>query len=187
MAASIVLIKTINYRGANEEWSNKYHFDGGAPADQAKWLTFANAVWAEERKIFTNAVNLQRVIGYTADGTPADFAWTNVSPGTLVATGGSPCPGDCATWIRWTTARHDSRGHPVYLRNYYHNAYYSTGGQVDLVLPLLKVAMETYGSTWTAGHSDGSVTHKRTGPDSLGATGRAASTFISRRKLKRRG
>jgi len=51
-AASIKIVKKISWKGGIQEWSNRYHFDGGAPADLTKWTTFADAVVAAERHCF---------------------------------------------------------------------------------------------------------------------------------------
>src|SRR4051794_11957545 len=70
MAASIVLIKAFLYRGSSEEYTNTYHFDGGAPATQAAWLILDNAVRAEEKKILGPTQSIVRTLGYTAPDTP---------------------------------------------------------------------------------------------------------------------
>lgn len=186
MAASLIVIKSFPYRGSGEEWSNRYHFDGGAPEDETKWLALDVAVRAAEKLILLNNCTIVRSIGYAEDDTPAVFERTASTVGTINPIADHLAPGDCCTWIRYTTARRDARGHPVYLRNYYHNAYYE-GANADLPTASLLTAMGTYASSWVAGFSDGTVTHKRTGPDSLGATGHSVSPWISRRKLKRRG
>jgi len=187
MAASIVVVKEITYRGAPEEYSNTYHFDGGPPATQAAWLTFDNNVRAAEKAIYrTGHVVIKRTIGYASDETPAEWARTFDTQCTG-AYNGLLTPGDCAVWIRYQTDRRDSRGHPVFLRNYYHPAYHDDPGAVDSVAAGQRAALSIYAAAWVAGFSDGSVTHKRTGPDSLGATAHGVAVYIGRRKLKRRG
>jgi hypothetical protein len=185
MAASIVIVKWMAYRGSLEEWSNRYHFDGGAPDTDAKWLALDNAIRAAEKLIFTNEVSIIRSLGYTADDTPAVWSRTSTTTGTLTKGTGIKTPGDAACWIRYSTARTDARGHPVYLRNYYHGVL--SQPDPDFFFTNQQTAFATYGAAWVAGFSDGTVTHKRTGPDSLGATGHQVSTYIARRKLKRRG
>lgn len=187
MAASIVLIKAFPYRGGVEEYSTRYHFDGGAPATDAAWLTLDNNIRAEEKKILPTNQNIERTLGYSADGTPAVYERTFATAGTLAIGTNQLAPGDCAAWIRYATARRDSRGHPVYLRNYYHGVLFAPGSP-DTFLAAQRTLFLAYGGIWTTtGFTDGSIFHKRTGPDSLGATATAASNFIGRRRLKRRG
>jgi|SRR5215213_11107782 len=187
MAASLLVIKQFTYKGSLEEWGNRYHFSGGAPADDAHWLTFDSAVRTAEKAILNVQTSIVRTLGYEADDEPSVWARTATTVGTLAPSTSQIMPGDVAASIRYSTARRDSRGHPVYLRNYYHGGFRSTSGDLDTLIAAYKTALETYGSAWVAGFSDGTVTHPRTGPDSLGATGTFVSPFFGRRKLKRRG
>lgn len=187
VAASIVHVIGFNYRGVTEFYSVKQHFDGGPPADQTKWLALDTAIRADMKVILPSSASIDKTIGYAADDEPAEFLRDATTVGTLSVGTGIRTPGDCAVWVRWTTARRDSRGHPVYLRNYFHPAYATSSSAPDTILAAQKTALLALGAGWVAGYSDGDVTHKRTGPDSLGATGHSASDNIGRRKLKRRG
>ena len=186
MAASLVLVKSFTYRGAAEEFSNRYHFDGTPALTDAEWLALDLAVRAQEKTVFPSHVSIIRSIGYLSDTGPAD--WTRSA--TLAGTGsfgGERAPGDCAGWIRWETGERDSRGHPVYLRNYYHGVMMASGTDPDNIYSDQRAAYDAYGGAWVTGFSDGTTTRHRCSPSGTPATGHHWSLQVGRRLLKRRG
>jgi hypothetical protein len=192
--SSLTIIKTFTYRGAAEEFSNTYHFNGGTPADAAAWKALADAVIAQEKTIHESDTVIVRAIGHKAGVTAADWiydyaAHTASVPGTLAAGTGAMVPGDVAAWVRWSTTAKTSKGKPIFLRSYYHgmrNNGSSTSNR-DLIQASTKTALLAYAAAWVTGFSDGTNTYTRAGPN--GATGGTpvACTYLTTRTLERRG
>ena len=65
---SIKIVKQMDYLGAPRQWSNRYHFNGGTPADGTHWTTLADAVVAAEKAIYKAATDFSIVhaFGYAA-------------------------------------------------------------------------------------------------------------------------
>jgi hypothetical protein len=60
----LTIVKRFPYRGdANEEWSNQYHLTGSIPADSTAWKTLADALIAEEKKLYTSGTKVIRAYG----------------------------------------------------------------------------------------------------------------------------
>jgi hypothetical protein len=192
--ASITIIKSFTYRGAAEEYSNKYYLSGDIPADAAAWRTLFDALVAQEKTLYLSTVTVVRGYGHDSDDPNADSVWTvdlTVSPntpvaGTLSATGGLESPGDCAVWARWKTSRNNTRGKPIYLRKYYHPAFVSSSGPWDAVLASQVTALNAFGLKMMDGtFLDGRTIRSRTHAETLISHG--SSTYVTTRTLKRRG
>lgn len=186
---SITSIKSFTYRDAPEEWSNRYHFSGEPPADQAGWVTLAQALATIEKPCFDTSVTIVRMYGYLADGDDAvavvDFTVSPLTPVHGTATlSGDLAPGDAAGTVRWLTDRRTSKGKPIYLRKYLHGVQQDTTDK-DKITAAMLTAYGTYGtallSPW------GSTTNALC--DSLGVavTAPHASPWVTTRTLKRRG
>jgi hypothetical protein len=171
--ASIKVVKSFTYRGSAHLWSNRYHFDGGAPASSGAWLTLANAVTAAEKAIFGSPCTITQVVGYDAASDSPIYSNTYSLAGTLSLTGTEQATGDSCALARFTTTQRTTKNHPVYLFNYWHSVVKATSGAGDDLLPAQKTAMLAYANAWIAGFSDGTVTHHRAGPN--GAVAQAAT------------
>lgn len=203
-ATGLTIVKRFLYRGdASEEYSNSYWFKPvDPPADADAWKALFDAVVAEEKKVYSGAVEVIRAYGYDDDtghkpedtGTVSPAVWSEdlrvaplaVIPGTLATTGGVQMPGDDAVWVRWKTQRRTvPGGKPIYLRKYFHLAWSTTGGG-DNILAAQKTALLAFGAFMYGGTLPGSRTITTPGRlDTIEGTG--ASSFITTRTLKRRG
>jgi hypothetical protein len=185
---SIVIVKSGPYRGSDRQWSNRYHFEGDLPPDSAHWQTFADAIVADEKAIYTSIMEIVQAVGYdasTATSTNPHGDAVFSADYTTAGTGGpwatsDPSPGDAASIIRYSTPARSSKNHPVYLFNYYHGCW-SVAGSPDTLNAALKTALEAYGTAWLTGYSDGAETHERCGPRGAVATSRRVDPFVRHR------
>lgn len=190
---SLTLVKIFQYRGNDEEWSNTYFMTGDVPSDAASWKTLADAVIAQEKTLYPSTTHVVRAIGHDAGESVAvwsyDYAAHAASvAGTLTGADLEPAGGDTANWLRWSTDQLTSRGKPIYLRSYFHPAYWDGSATTDDTNPAWITNAEAYGAAWVTGFVDGdSTTHHRAGPHGVVGITPVASTFTTTRTLERRG
>jgi hypothetical protein len=182
---SIKVQKTILFNGVARTWSNRYHFAGGTPADNAHWTTLANNVTAAEKAVISANCSIINVLGYAAGSEIPVFQKSYSLAGTF-AGGSFPQATQACGLIRYSTAVRTSRNHPIYLFNYYHDVYATSNGSGrDTVLAAQVTAYSTYANAWIAGFSDGTTTYNRAGPNGASATGVTIEPFITHRDLRK--
>lgn len=185
---SIVITKQFTYRGAAKRFTNRYHFEGAVPADNAAWATLAGHIIDDEKTCLPPEVEIVQADGYdasTATSTnphgDAVFTQTYTTVGTGdFTTDGLAAPGDCAVFVRYTTDARSSKNHPVYLSNYYHGVYRDST-DADLVATSQKDAFQTYAANWLVGYTDGTGVRPRCGPRGAVSTNRAVSPYVRHR------
>lgn len=189
---SITIVKSFLYRGAQEEFSNKYHFSGGAPSDTPGWKTLADAIISAERQTVNGGVTFVRAYGYNA-GTVASVAQIDYeqSPNVVVtgALGASavPAPGDAAATIRWLTPNLNSRGKKIYLRKYMHGVLLAAEDGATSADTMLATQFTKFG-VFAAKMIDGTLPGgvKYCGPQGAVASAPQVGEFITTRTLRRR-
>lgn len=180
---SVRSVKHFKYRGNPiQQWSNRYHFDGSAPADTAAWVALFDALVALERPCNDAGTHWDACYGYAPGSQVAVASKAYAVAGTLSSTGTIGTPGDCAIVLRQATTKRSIKNHPVYCFSYFHDALMSSSSSDnDTPLPAQVTAIDALGAAWLAGIVGGSRTYKRTTPDGHLVTGHAVSTWISHR------
>jgi hypothetical protein len=181
---SIKVTKSFTYRGVVRNFSNRYHFNGGTPADSAHWTTLSDLVVTREKAIFLSNVTIISTTGYAAGSDVPVFSKTYATAGTLSPGTSVLTPGDVAALVRYATTARTTKNHPVYLFNYYHGARLLSGS-ADAIDTGQSAAMSTYAGQWIAGMSDGTITCVRAGPNGATATGSIVEAFVTHRDLPR--
>jgi len=178
---SIKVIKTMPFKGGTKRWSNRYHFNGGTPANSTQWTALSDAVVTAEKAIFGSIVTIVETVGYNAGSDVPVFSKTYSTVGTCAASGNYP-PGEVAGLMRWSTTARTSKNHPIYLFNYWHKPIVKTvSGQEDAIVSGQATAYETYAAAWISGFSDGAHTLVRAGPNGATATGHQAEEYVTHR------
>ena len=186
---SIKIVKTMPYRGAIRSWSNRHHLSGGTPSDLTHWDTLADAIVAAEKLIYsadTGDVTIVNAIYYDAGSDLPIGNKTYSQLGTGTTLGGTQAPGDCAALIRFSTTARSAKNHPIYLFSYMHGPKVLTDPvQADKLATNYQSALQTYANAWVTGFSDGTVTHKRAGPNGAVAQGAFIEDYVTHRDLPR--
>jgi hypothetical protein len=178
---SIKIVKSFSYKNQGRTFSNRYHFNGGTPADAAHWHTLMDNVTAIEKTLFPSSCKITEAVGYAAGSDLPVASKTYSLTGTNAASG-TQAPGDTVMLLRWSTAARSVKNHPVYLFNYYHGAVMrAETNDNDLVATAQLTALGTFAADWISGFSDGTLTLVRAGPNGATATGSLAEEFLTHR------
>ena len=183
-SASIKVVKEFQYRGQTRLWSNRYHFDASVPADATKWGTFSDAIVNAEKACLNQTVTgviFRETLGYAPGSDVPVYTKTYATNGTFAPAGAPATPGDCALMLRYSTSTRTTKNHPLYLYNWYHGIFCSNATNPDVPIAAQVTAFNTYAAAWVTGFSDGTVTHRRCGPNGDLALGYLTSSVIRHR------
>jgi hypothetical protein len=180
----VVIKSTTPYLGSTKTWSNDYHANGGVPASNTAWDTLFDAIVNAQKASMITDQHIVEAVGYVGTSTVSVHSKTYTTAGTLTVSGGSVVPIDVAALLRWATAARTSKGHPIYLFNYFHGIRSDTSDR-DTLHATQKTAIDTYATAWLTGFSDGTNTYVRAGPRGANATARVTKTLLTHRDFPR--
>jgi hypothetical protein len=180
----VVVKSTSPYLGSTKVWSNDYHANGGVPATNTAWDTLFDAIVAAQKACMVTDQHIVEAIGYVGTSTISVHSKAYTTAGTLSVSGGNACPIDTAALLRWSTAARTSKGHPIYLFNYFHGVR-SDSSDRDVLHTTQRTAIDTYATAWLAGFSDGTNSYVRAGPRGANATARLTKTLLTHRDFPR--
>lgn len=190
-AAGVTLVNTFKYRGADEEWSNTYHFHGDAPDNDFDWTNLIVQLATKVGVAMSDLVTCIRGYGYADTDDDAVFTYDLLAHGFEVVgsvdtTGAYIAPGDAAATVRWKTARTNSKGKPIYLRKYYHSVILAgdTADAYDSLQSDYRTAINTMATDLLTPDTDWPGL---AGPDGVIPGAVFTSPYATTRTLKRRG
>lgn len=181
--SSIVVQKSMLWRGVAHVWSNRYYLNN-VPPDNAHWTTLSDAITAAEKAIYTNENTIVKTIGYLAGSDVPVFTKTYALTGTGGWATTTLQAKEVAQLIRYSTSQRTSKNHPVYLFNYYHGVSNQGSSFPDQAASSQFTAYGTYANAWVSGFSDGTTTYKKTGPHGAVAQAYVVEQYLTHRDFR---
>lgn len=180
---SVRIVKTFPFKGGSRLFSNRYHFNGGTPADDTHWHTLMDNIVTAEKAIAAAHVVITEAIGYAAGSDVPVSTKVYSTAGTHTVASTNSVPGECAALVRFSTSARSTKNHPIYLFNYYHGLMGNVDGtgHADLLAASYKTSLQTYATSWISGFSDGTITVVRASPNGAVATGSIVEEYFTHR------
>lgn len=184
-SGSIRIVKTIEWKGGTQEWSNRYHFDGTLPADSATWEILADNVVDAEAPCFPADIVIVKAVGYGPATDVPVYSKDYATAGTGAFGGEDRQAAEVVALAKYSTTKRSTKNHPVYLFNYFHGVTCHSATALDFLFTDQKTALQTYVDTWVGGFIDGTDTHRRVAPDGSGAVDATVETYVTHRDFPR--
>lgn len=118
----VAIVKSTNFRGVEQEFSNVYHYRAPGPGPVTNPDAIINEIVAIERDLHATVVNFKRASLWSSGGTPAQNQMIHQM--TLTGTGATAQNGamdrERAVLMQWPAGL-SVTGKPVFLRKWYHS------------------------------------------------------------------
>lgn len=182
------------YKGGDHAWSCRFHLTE-LPPTSGDWSDLVDAVWGNETAGLAHgvldSVHLTEARGYSGvSGAPAVYDQLITENVGDIPTTGDIQTAYVAALPAWTTDARNSRGQPIYLRNFVHGvklASASPGAAIDSTQLAALAAWANQFSDAGGGFDVDGTIYKRCAPGgAVGLTG-TCREYPNHRVLARRG
>ncbi len=175
-------------KGATKPWSMTFHLDT-AIADLTAFEDLTDYLWngatGQLANCFYSDVSLVGWDYYPAGTDISTHNKTLSLAGSRSDTGTTAYASDTAALLRYTTAARTSKGHPIYLFNYFHGVHNSNGGTEDEMVTGQRTNIAAFGTHFVSGMTVDSVTYKRAGPNGATATDSECEQYVTHRDFRK--
>jgi hypothetical protein len=178
---SVKIVRVGSYRAGSKQWSNRFHFAGGTPADLTHWTTLVNNIVAAEKPCLSPDAGYVEAVCYAAGSDLPLHTISLSGSGSMSGSGANAVPLETCALLRWTTDQRTSKNHPIYLFSYMHDVFVANTGSHEAVLAAERTLLSAYAASWTSGFSDGTNTYPRAGPNGAVAQSGTCEQYFSHR------
>lgn len=181
--AGIKFVYSFSYQGNTKQFSQLWHFTGGAWQDQTHFDTMSDAVWNEIKSVTCSRVTLVETVGYNPGSSLPVYTKSYGASGTYTDTSNPQAHGEACMLWRFSTTQRSTKNHPIYLFKWFHGTQTDGATSPDTLRSGIHSSCSSVIAAIVAGLSDGTLTRVYCGPRGAVAQSGTCDTLLAVREF----